>query len=161
MREKRVIVGGTFGFLHKGHRALIRRAFRIGDYVYIGLTTDAYVGRKRHSKKLPSYAERKKELEAFAGRFKKRFVIKPLNDRFGPSASGDFDAIVVSRETRPTAVEINKVRKEKGLRLLRIVQIEHSLAEDGRPVSTLRIVNGEIDSKGRLLKAKTRTGQKK
>lgn len=147
----RVIIGGTFGFLHKGHQALISKAFAIGDHVYIGLTTDLYVRRKKHSKSLPSYPERRTALESFAKRFGKPFEIKPLNDRFGPSVTGSFDAIVVSNETMPAAMEINEMRRRRGLRPLRIARIGHSLAKDAKPISTLRIINGEIDREGNLL----------
>ena len=54
---KRVIIGGTFGFLHAGHKALLRKAFATGESVYIGLTTDAYVRRKKHSAMIPRYLD--------------------------------------------------------------------------------------------------------
>ena len=33
-------VAGTFDVLHEGHKALIRRAFEVGDKVFIGMTSD-------------------------------------------------------------------------------------------------------------------------
>ena len=153
MSEKAIIVGGTFGFMHKGHRALLGKAFRIGDSVYIGLTTDAYVKRKRHGGLIPKYAARKRALERFARSFGKPFGIKPLEDRFGPSTTGDFYAMVVSKETKPTALEINRIRKGSGLRPLRIAQVRRVLAEDGMPISTLRIIRREIDGEGRRVTA--------
>lgn len=147
-----VVIGGTFGFLHDGHKALIRKAFAIGDYVYIGLTTDRYVRIIKSRAKIPGYSERKKKLERFARKYRKNFKIMPLNDRFGPSTTGDFDAIVVSEETLHTAREINKIRKEKGLKRLRIVKVRYVLAEDSVPISSSRIAKGEIDIHGTLAK---------
>ena len=46
MKEfKKVAVGGTFDQLHRGHRALLGKAFEVGDKVVIGLTSDAFVER--------------------------------------------------------------------------------------------------------------------
>ncbi|MCK5038653.1 MAG: adenylyltransferase/cytidyltransferase family protein, partial [Thermoplasmata archaeon] len=37
---RKVAVAGTFNVFHKGHRQLLARAFEIGDYIHIGLTSD-------------------------------------------------------------------------------------------------------------------------
>jgi pantetheine-phosphate adenylyltransferase len=147
----KVIIGGTFGYLHKGHRKLLTKAFEIGDSVYIGLTTDEYVRGAKSSEMIPVYSERESLLRKFVGRFGKRFEIVPLNDRFGPSATGDFDAIVVTDETLPVALEINRLRSGSGLKPLEIVRIEYALSSDSVPISTSRIIRGEIDSEGRLV----------
>lgn len=144
----RVIVGGTFGHLHAGHMALLRKAFEVGDYVYIGLTTDDYVKRLKDPQ-IPTYKEREMLVRKFADGFGKKFEIMPLNDRFGPSATGDFDAIVVTEDTFPAAVKINDIRRKNGLRELKIVKIEFILAFDSAPISTTRIMRGEIDREGR------------
>ena len=147
----RVIIGGTFGYLHKGHRALISKAFEIGDYVYIGLTSDRYVHKAKHAEKLPSYADRKRALVGFVKGFGKKYSIRKLEDRYGPSIDGDFDAIVVSDDTLPAALEINKIRSERRLGKLEIIKIALVKAEDAAPISTSKITRGEIDSNGRRL----------
>jgi pantetheine-phosphate adenylyltransferase len=147
-----VIVGGTFGYLHKGHKALLAKAFEIGDKVCIGLTTDAYVNKVKPDEKLPTYSERKKELVQFVSGFGKMFEIRPLEDRFGPAPKAAFDAIVVSPETKTNALEINKIREKNGIKPLSIIVVDYILAYDSTPISSSRISVGEIDRDGNRMK---------
>jgi pantetheine-phosphate adenylyltransferase len=149
----KVIVGGTFGYLHKGHKALLTRAFELGDEVCIGLTSDQYVARVK-LKSITPYSKRKEELASFARQFEKKFEIVQLDDPFGPSISGDFDVIVVSRETLPAAEEINSIRASKGLRPLALIVVDYVLAYDSNPISTTRICKHEIDRDGNKLSGK-------
>jgi pantetheine-phosphate adenylyltransferase len=79
-------------------------------------------------------------------------VVEPLNDRYGSAIDADFDALIVSEETLKVAVEINKLRRERGRKKVDIHQISCVLAEDGRWISSTRIYRGEIDVHGHLLK---------
>jgi pantetheine-phosphate adenylyltransferase len=79
-------------------------------------------------------------------------VVEPLNDRYGSAIDADFDALIVSEETLKVAVEINKLRRERGQKKVDIHQISCVLAEDGRWISSTRIYRGEIDVHGHLLK---------
>lgn len=148
------MVGGTFDPLHDGHKRLLNRSFELAGpsgHVVIGLTTDTFASRKVHP--IRPFAERKADLEAYiAGKnFPVNWMVEPLNDRFGSAIESDFDAIVVSEETLPVAVEINKVRREKGKRKVNIHQITCVLAEDNRWISSTRIYRGEIDIHGHIL----------
>jgi len=149
------MVGGTFDPLHDGHKSLLNRSFDLAGpegHVVIGLTTDSFAHRKSHP--IRPFDERKADLESYiAGKkFPARWLIEPLMDRFGSALDADFDAIVVSEETLPVAVEINKLRREKGKRKVDIHQISCVLAEDGRWISSTRIYRGEIDIYGHMLK---------
>ena len=76
-----------------------------------------------------------------------------MEDSYGTTVFDDkFDAIVVSEETEPVAVEINEIRNSKGMLPLDIVVVSFVLADDGRPISSTRIRNGEINKKGNILK---------
>jgi pantetheine-phosphate adenylyltransferase len=150
----KVMVGGTFDPLHDGHRQLLNRSFELAGpsgHVLIGLTTDVFASRKVHP--IRPFAERKSDLERYiAGKnYPVDWMIEPLNDRFGSAIDSDFDAIVVSEETLPVAVEINKIRRGKGRKKVDIHQISCVLAEDGRWISSTRIYRGEIDVHGHIL----------
>jgi pantetheine-phosphate adenylyltransferase len=151
----KVMVGGTFDPLHDGHKRLLVRSFDLAGpdgYVAIGLTSDSFASRKNHP--IRPFADRSADLERFLSRTIKstRWAIEPLNDRYGSTVDADFDALIVSEETLPVAVEINSLRREKGKKKVDIHQISCVLAEDGRWISSTRIYRGEIDVHGHLLK---------
>ena len=145
MRFKKVVVGGTFDYLHLGHKALIEKAFEVGRQVIIGLTSDEMI--KKNS---APYIERKKKLKKFLK--SKNYEILELKDPYGPAiVEEEIEAIVVSKETRARAAEINEIRKRRGLAPLEIVVVPFVLSENGRPISSERIRKGEIDAEGRVL----------
>jgi len=145
----RVCLGGTFDLLHKGHKALIDRAFEIaeGGEVWIGLS-DGELARSKGV--VSSYDERRRRLERYLReRGYGNYRIVPIYDRYGLTLKEDFDVIVVSEETFRVAKEINRLRKAKGLKEMRIEMIKMVLAEDGKPISSSRIRKGEIDEEGK------------
>jgi pantetheine-phosphate adenylyltransferase len=153
---KTVAVGGTFDEFHKGHRALLMKAFEVGEKVLIGLSSDDFAEKLRREKKhdIVCYENRLADLKGFLKQhgFLERAEIIPLNDAYGVTLSqGHLDALVVSRETEYMAQEINKKREKKGLKPLSIIVVEMVPAENHVPISTTRIRRGEIDREGHLL----------
>jgi len=149
----KVCIGGTFNILHNGHKLLIDRAFKTAGpngYVFIGLTLGTLINDKRW---VEPFNDRKKILEQYLSEkgFLKRAIIKPITDKYGPTLDKEFDAIIVSPETIKTAEEINRKRRGKGKKPLKIIQIPFVLAEDGLPIGSSRIKNKEIDKNGRIL----------
>ena len=154
-RFKKVAVGGTFDELHRGHKTLLTRAFEIGDFVVIGLSSDQLVSKMGKPHVTASFEERKQWLEAFLEDLKltKRAEIVPLFDAFGSSVKDpDIEALVVSEETKPTAEKINERRKNASLPTLEIISICMVPSQNCGPISTTRIRWGEMDREGRLLK---------
>jgi len=152
---KTVAVGGTFDEFHKGHRALLKKAFEVGARVLIGLCTDEFAKKLWKPHEVAPYEERLEELKKILRkqRVLHRAEITPLNDPYGITLlKGCVEAIVVSRETEPRAHEINEKRKTVGLSPLHVVVIEMVPAENHVSISTTRIRWGEIDREGHLLR---------
>ncbi|MFD1642083.1 phosphopantetheine adenylyltransferase [Halohasta litorea] len=154
-----VALGGTFDPVHDGHRALFERAFSLGD-VTVGLTDDDLAAETRHVERyVRPFDERKAdlraELEPLAEEHDRRFEIRPLSEPTGIAVEPRFDALVVSPETVEGAERINDLREEKGLEPLTIEVVDHVPADDGKRISSTRIVTGEIDRHGNLTPDRT------
>ena len=150
----RVCIGGTFDTLHKGHELLINKAFQTAGKkgsVFIGITKGEITKTKGNIK---SFEERKKTIEQYLLKkgYINRVTIQPIKDKYGPSIKDEFDAIVISPETKSTAEEINDKRRRNMKKPLKIVQVPFVLANDGAPISSSRIRRKEIDENGRILK---------
>lgn len=150
----KVAVAGTFQYFHDGHAKLIEKAFETAKdgKVHIGLTSDEMLS-KSHS--IDNYEKRRTGLLQYIkemGVPDNRYEITKLDDPYGPSLEEDFDFIIVSPETYPVALKINRIREERGKKPLKILYVEYVMAEDGIPISSTRIAKGEIDRHGRLKK---------
>jgi len=146
----KVCLGGTFNTLHKGHEALLARAFGLGDFVLIGLVSDGFAGTFK-GRPIQPYEERERALrQHIETNHHSNFDIRPLDDAVGPAGNGDYDAIVVSRDTLPGAENINRVRAANGLKELDVVVIDMVLADDGSPISATRVEAGETGADGRM-----------
>ena len=147
-RYSKVAVGGTFDKFHDGHKKLLSTASELGNRIEIGVTSDAFGGLKGE---IDSCEERMNNLKLFF-KDKSNFRVVSLDDPFGTTIyEADFDAIVVSEETEPTAMKINEIRLSKGMNPLDIIVVSFVLAEDGNPISSTRIRRGEIDKNGLII----------
>jgi pantetheine-phosphate adenylyltransferase len=155
MKFAEVAVGGTFDELHKGHAALLSKAFEVGEKVVIGLSSDEFVLKMGKPHVTASYNERLEALQAFLKKlgWAERAEIVPLNDPYGLTISGKgLKALVVSEETEATANKINETRVKASLPPLKIITVTMVNAENCLPISTTRIRSGEIDRNGHLLR---------
>lgn len=149
-KYNKVAVGGTFDKFHKGHETLIGTAFEVADNVLIGITSDEFVKSKKHD--IEPCDIRIKRLKKLVEKYDTNYEIKEINDVYGTAdTDSTLDAIVVSHETETTALDINDIRVNNGLKPLDIIVIEWVLAADGVPISSTRIRKGEIDKKGNIL----------
>lgn len=149
-KYKNVALGGTFDLLHKGHIALLEKAFTVSKLITIGITTDKFC---RQLGKSPYHNERQRRerlLEFLRSKtWAKRAKIIWLNDTFGGTLTDKSQqAIVVSKETRKGADLINRQRTKRKLKKLTVIVVPQVLAFDEKPISTGRIRRGEIDTTG-------------
>jgi pantetheine-phosphate adenylyltransferase len=87
MRKKfgTVGLGGTFDELHKGHRALLMKAFDMGERVIIGVSSDEFVRKMNKLHRTARYEQRTRELEDFLKHLDvvQRAEIIPIDDTYG------------------------------------------------------------------------------
>lgn len=148
-----VAIGGTFDHLHDGHKALIDKAFEVGEYVSIGITSDAFVKNKNLAPVIESHAVRKKALEQYLSKkgYLSRTGFIKLNDIYGSAIEkNNIEALVVSRETLVNAKKINRERRRQKLPQLKIVLVELVKGETKKIIRSERIRYGEMDRHGSL-----------
>jgi len=144
-------VGGTFNMLHAGHKALISRAFAVADEVVVGLASDEMASEGR--KAVNPFEKRKRALEQYLVTFGKPSHIVRIEDAFGNAVSmKDLDFLIASEWSRKNAEAINRERTKGGLGALRIEIVRTVLATDFRPLSSTRVLSGEVDADGNLLR---------
>lgn len=151
-RYRLAVLGGTFDHLHVGHHALLATAFRIGETVAIGLTTDRFVAEhpKPDSSRIQPFAVRRTALTRwirrnFPGR---RWAVVPLENWFGRSIEPEVDALVVSPETAPGGRAVNRERRRLGRTPVPLVVVPLALGDDLEPVSSRRVRAGWIGTEG-------------
>jgi len=157
----KVAVGGTFDPIHDGHRELLRKALEEGDEgVVVGLTSDELAPKTRPKpREIRPFEERREnllgELEKLdeEDRYRREFSVNKLEDPYGvASEDPEFDALVVSPETEEGGEKINEIRKKRGYEPLEIFVVPHVIADDGEPISSTRVVDGEITPDGKVLR---------
>jgi pantetheine-phosphate adenylyltransferase len=149
----RVALGGTFEVIHKGHRALFTKAFAMGDEVLIGLTSD-HLANMNRSRRVTAYRQREWALRSYLDRAFPGldYEIEMITDEFGPAVHlPDLEVLVVSEFTHATGVRINEERERRGLKPLLLAKIGKVLADDGKPISSTRVLAGECDAEGRVI----------
>lgn len=155
MEYSKIICGGTFDHLHAGHKAFLKFAFQKGQEVIVGLTSDAYVAKFKKGNGVQRFVDRKKALENFLQNegILPRAKIVAIDNKFDQTQIPEdlSIALVVSRETYPVGLEINKKRTEKGLNALPILTAPLVNTESGEKISSRAIREGSMDREGIML----------
>lgn len=166
MKYEKAILGGTFDHFHRGHQAILNRAFTTAKYIYIGIAGDEFVGQvKSLAEKFPlslqKFESRQNSVIDFLQThdFLQRATIVKIEDKYDISISETtYEAIVVSPETEPVGREINLIRLKNGLPELQIELVPWVMAADAKPINSFRIRGGEIDRDGKLFDIKNDWG---
>jgi cytidyltransferase-like protein len=151
-RYRAVAVGGTFDILHIGHEKLLSKAFELGELVFVGVTGDRLVSRMNKDHPVRKFAVRRRHLRRLlkARGWLQRARITELKDPFGPASRRKrLDALVVSEETRSNGQSVNVLRRNRGLKPLRLYVVRMVRSNDGLPLSDTRIRRGEVNPQGK------------
>ena len=151
-KYRKAALGGTFNEVHRGHLMLLLTGLKTGEKLIIGVTTDGFVKRFGKMHEVREFRERVNGLEEALRKYgwRERCEIVAIEDPYGPAAiDPELEALVASPFTYSRALEINRIRRERGLRELKMVLAPIVLAEDGEPISSTRIARGEITPEGR------------
>jgi phosphopantetheine adenylyltransferase len=134
---KTVALGGSFDQLHNGHRILLTLAATVTtDTLIVGIMGDSLLKKKSNAHLIANFTTRKAGVASFLTAIKPSLPtsLVELADPFGPTITNpDIEAIVVSSETIPGAVKINKLRAEKGMKPLKVLVIRR---KDGAVLSS-------------------------
>ena len=139
-------VAGTFDILHDGHKALLARAFEVGDTVVVGITSDRMAGEGRDVS-VPLHL-RRAELERHLSGMGDFRVIE-IDDIYGPDEEmDDVDVLVVSEETLGNGRVLNDRRVSRGLKPMELSVVPLVRSDDGSKISASSILRGEYGRSG-------------
>ncbi len=148
-----VACGGTFDHLHRGHKDFLNFVLELADKAIIGLTSDLYVQVFKKGQGIESFEVRKKELLNYIDSIGKtgNTEIVSIDDHFGPAVTQkyNFDCLTVTDATDKNVMLLNKMRRESGLKTLPVEVFRHTVAQDGKTITSTRIRKGEIDRDGK------------
>lgn len=149
-----VFVAGTFDHLHRGHEKLLGEAFRAGEKVTVGVTSNAFIAAYKPGYTGASFEKRQKSVITWLAKkgYTNKATIIAIDDPYEPASSDpSLDGLVVTAQNRARGEEINAKRTSRGLSPLVLLDVAIVPAQDTRDISSTRIRKGEIDTKGNLV----------
>nr|XP_011459411.1 PREDICTED: LOW QUALITY PROTEIN: phosphopantetheine adenylyltransferase [Fragaria vesca subsp. vesca] len=113
------VLGGTFDRLHEGHRLFLKAAADLTRHrIVIGICDEPMLTNKQFADLIQPIEDRKHTVENYIRSIKQELLVQvePLVDLYGPPTIDEtLEAVVVSKETLPGALSINKKRGDRGL----------------------------------------------
>lgn len=150
-----VVLGGTFDRLHDGHRLFLKVAAELArDRVVVGILDGPMLSKKQFAHLITPIELRRKIVEDYIKSIKPKLVVEVehITDPYGPSiVDKNLDAIVVSQETLPGGLLVNKKRAESGLSQLK-VEVVNLVSEEssGEKLSSSTLRKREAHIAGKL-----------